>query len=48
MLLDSRIIDPLAHCSVSPMQNASLMSSELVVKRLKLNELRQKNPAIYC
>lgn len=44
MLLDSRIIDPSAHCSVSPMQNASLMSSELVVKRLKLNQASIDKP----
>lgn len=44
MLLDSRIVDPSAHCSVSPMQNASLMSSELVVKRLKLNQASAEKP----
>lgn len=44
MLLDSRIIDPTAHCSVPPMQNASLMSSELVVKRLRLNEASAEKP----
>lgn len=44
MLLDNRIVDPSAHCSVAPMQNASMMAAELVDHRLKLQLASKSQP----